>query len=166
MGLCLVISEYALKILWIRQFYLLTKNRRKTHQMPPNSTKILKFSRRSIPPHPAAPALARLHENDLQDSFCMSLWKKLGFSLVVSKYALKYAGLDSSICSPKIPKRHIRCRRTIPSRFQNLPGGACPRTPLSRLHENDLQDSFLHESVEKAGFISCNIRICSENTLD
>ena len=34
----------------------------------------------------------------------------MGFSLVISEYALKYAGLDSSFCSPKIPKRHIRCR--------------------------------------------------------
>ena len=95
----------------------------------------------------------------------MSLWEKLGFSLVISEYALKYmyAGLDSSICSSKIPKRHIRCYCTIPPTFQNnFPGGACPPTPLEMLHGNCLQDSVLHESVEKAGVISCNIRICSE----
>ena len=41
-------------------------------------------------------------------------------------------------------------------------GGGMPWTPLARLHENDLQDFFLHESVEKAGVFSCNFRICSE----
>ena len=75
--------------------------------------------------------------------------KKLEFSLVISDHALKYSlRLHSSICSLEIPKRHIRCRRTI----QNFTRGACPRTPLAMLHGNDLQDSFLHESVESCGF--------------
>ena len=52
--------------------------------------------------------------------------------LVISKYALKYFGLDSSIYSQKIPKLFTRCHQTVP-RFQNFPGGACPRTPLARL---------------------------------
>ena len=36
--------------------------------------------------------------------FCMSLWKKLGFSLVISAYVLKYSELDGSICSLKYQK--------------------------------------------------------------
>ena len=62
---------------------------------------------------------------------CMSQSKKPGVSLVISEYALKYSGLDSSISSLKIPKRHIRCHQTVP-RFQNFPVEACPRTPPSK----------------------------------
>ena len=40
--------------------------------------------------------------------------------------------------------------------------GSMPMDPLAVLRGNDLQDSVLHESVEKAGIISCNIRLCSE----
>ena len=68
-----------------------------------------------------------LHGNDLQDSFLHESVKKLGLSLVISEYALKYSELDGSICSLKIPKTRIRCHQTVP-RFQNFPGAACPRT--------------------------------------
>ena len=69
-----------------------------------------------------------LYGNDLQDLVLNETGKKLGFSLVISEYALKYSGLDGSNCSLKIPKRRIICHQTV-SRFQNFPGGACPRTP-------------------------------------
>ena len=50
------------------------------------------------------------------------------FICLLSKYALKYSGLDSSIYCQKVPKLCTRCHQTIP-RFQIFPGGACPRTP-------------------------------------
>ena len=83
---------------WVFEFfggYVIFEKKKKKKQTKPKFQN--QVSRESITPHP----LARLHENDLQDSFCISLWKKLGFSLVISEYALKYAGLDSSICSQK-----------------------------------------------------------------
>ena len=97
--------------------------------------------------------LTRLHKNNLRDSFLHESVKKLYFSLVVSDYALKYSGLGSS----KYQKDA--------SDFKIFPGEhspSIPPHPLARLHENDLQDSFLRGSVEKDGVFSCNIRICSE----
>ena len=48
--------------------------------------------------------LSRLHKNNLHDSFLHESVKKLGFFLVLSDCALKYSGLDNSICSLKYQK--------------------------------------------------------------
>ena len=104
--------------------------------MPPNSTKISKISRGSMPPNPPPPPQARLHENNLQYSFLHESVEKAEVFSCNSRicfgeeYALKYSGFDSSICSPKNTKRRFRCHQTVP-RFQNFPRGACPRTHLA-----------------------------------
>ena len=78
--------------------------------------------------------VAMLHGNDLQDSVLYESVEKTGVFSCNIRIALKYFGLDGSICSIKIPKpkRGIRCHQTVP-RLQNFSGGACPRTPLARL---------------------------------
>ena len=148
------------EILWIRQFYLL-KDYQKTHQMPPNCTKISKFSRGSISPPPPkqgfAPVvlgfaplafahlvlgngelktLTWLHEKKkiCKIHVCMSLRKK---KTGVFSYNIK-------ICSEILCIRKFYLVSKIPKQMDQMPPnctkiskfsrvGSMPPDPLARL---------------------------------
>ena len=73
-------------ILWIRQFYLLAKNTKKTLQMPPNSTKISKFSPGE---HAPGPSLAKLcaYRARLRTFHAQTMSRQYGFRCYPSSYS-------------------------------------------------------------------------------
>ena len=130
----------------ISSIYLLSKIQKKTHQMPQNCSKALRLWRLTSHHQPSNHRPSHIwcwgngelntHEkkNNCNIHVLHELKKtKLGFSLIISKYALKYSALDSSIYSQKYQKKkRTRCHQTVP-RFQNFPGvGSMPPDPPSK----------------------------------